>query len=355
MFDTDVYKRIRPALFRMDPERANSLAESYLKFAESLPFLLRPFSTKPHKDKALESDLFGSIASSPVGMAAGFDKNANLIDAACLMGFGFTEIGTVTLEPQKGNDKPRLFRFPKEGSVQNMLGFNNNGSARINAKLSSKAQYPLPVGISIGKGSSTPNEKALYEYSMLAAMLGRHASYIAINLSSPNTQGLRYLENAEFVEDVVKEVKRAALKPVFVKISPDNPVTHIIEIGHAVSEAHGDGIIATNTTRDFTLVSGAKLHGGISGAALRRYSRNALKALYGELGQSVKIISVGGIDSAEEAYARILNGASLVQLYTAMVFEGPGIANKINTGLASLLRKDGYDKVGDAIGAMLRR
>ncbi len=351
----DAYKKIKPVLFKMDPERANSLAEHYMKVAESLPFLLRPFVPKLHNDKSLESDAFGSVASSPIGMAAGFDKNARLINAAHMLGFGFTEIGTVTLEPQEGNDKPRMFRFPKDKSIQNMLGFNNDGAARISARLSGKAQFPLPVGISIGRGRSTPNENALEEYSRLASILGRHASYIAINLSSPNTQSLRELENTEFVLDVIKEVKRIAMKPVLLKISPDSIAKHIIEIGHAVSEAHGDGIIATNTSRDFTLLPGSNRHGGISGDALKRYSRNALKTLYNEFGQSVKIVSVGGIDSAEEVYARILNGASLVQLYTAMVFEGPGIVNRINTGLASLLRKDGYDKLADATGAMLRK
>ncbi|EQD36097.1 Dihydroorotate dehydrogenase, classes 1 and 2, partial [mine drainage metagenome] len=201
----------------------------------------------------------------------------------------------------------------------------------------------------------TPNEAALDDYAELARSLGKYATYVAINLSSPNTEGLRSLETVEFITDVVRTVRSITAKPILVKISPDSPPEHIIEAGHAVVDAGGAGIIATNTTRDFALVSGSKLSGGISGLALRRSSRSALRLLSGELYNRIKIISVGGIDSAEEAYYRILNGASLVQVYTALIFEGPNIANKISRDLASILRRNGYEKVEHAIGAGLNR
>ena len=342
---------IRPLLFKTDPERINAAADVYLRASGILPNLLVPLVEGRRDYEPLRSEAFGMKVDNPVGLAAGFDKNAMLIAPTYNLGFGFTEVGTVTPEPQPGNERPRLFRHPDESSVQNSMGFNNCGEERFARNMSKGMPFKMPVGINFGKNRATPNERALEDYVELAGTLGKFASYIAINLSSPNTPGLRDLENAEFVTDAVRAIRSVSMKPVLVKISPDNPPKHMIEIGHAVADAGGSGIIATNTTRDFTLVPNSNLDGGISGRALRRHSRNALKILSNEMDGRISIISVGGIDSAEEAYYRILNGASLVQVYTAMIFKGPNIANEINKGLAALLRRDGYDRVSQAVGA----
>ena len=348
---TNMYSMIRPLLFKTDPERINAAADACLRASGIFPKLLAPLVNGRRDYEPLHSEAFGMKVENPVGLAAGFDKNARLIRPTYNLGFGFTEVGTVTPEPQRGNERPRLFRYPDAGSVQNRMGFNNCGEERFARNMSKGMPFKMPVGINFGKNRATPNERALEDYVELAGTLGKFASYIAVNLSSPNTPGLRDLENAEFVTDAVRAIRSASMKPVLVKISPDNPPKHMIEIGHAVADAGGSGIIATNTSRDFTLIPNSNLDGGISGRALRRYSRNALKILSNELEGEIGIVSVGGIDSAEEAYYRILNGASLVQVYTAMIFEGPNIANEINKGLAALLRRDGYDKVSQAVGA----
>ncbi|MGC8538071.1 MAG: quinone-dependent dihydroorotate dehydrogenase [Candidatus Micrarchaeia archaeon] len=352
---TNLYNKIRPLLFKTDSERINAAAEAYLHASRFLPSLLFPLVERRFEDQSLHSSALGMKADNPVGLAAGFDKNAVLIRPAYGMGFGFSEVGTVTLKPQRGNEKPRLFRYPDQKSVQNRMGFNGCGMEQFSKNLEKQTPFPMPVGINLGKNKATPKEEALGDYIELAKRLSGYASYIALNLSSPNTPGLRDLENAEFVTDAVGAIRHVTKKPIFVKISPDSTPEHVIEVGHAVADAGGRGIIATNTTRDFTLVSNSKLDGGISGVALRRYSRKTLSILSNEMDGRIMIISVGGIDSAEEAYMRILNGASLVQLYTAMIFEGPNIANSINKGLANLLRRDGYDKVGQAVGAGIGR
>ncbi len=346
------YKTVKPLLFRLDPESAHSIASGYLKAVSAMPFLHKKFLQSNFVNAPeLTQDLFGVKFANPIGLGAGFDKNATLIDGTEALGFGFCEIGTVTPMPQDGNPKPRMFRHVDEQSLQNAMGFNNDGLFKVQQRL--KRAYPaqIPLGINIGKNKNTPQKSALDDYDKLIRALHNLGDYLVINISSPNTPGLRDLQNEQFIRALFERSKSVTTKPILLKIAPDMSANEAIDLCSFAIESGADGIIATNTTIDYSLVKSPKEIGGLSGAVLKEKSFELFEAISKELFSKTTLISVGGIDSAQEAYRRIKAGASLVQIYTALIFKGDRLIGDINRSLIELIRADGYNNITEAIGA----
>jgi dihydroorotate dehydrogenase len=346
------YPTLRRLLFRLDPERSHELALAALRGVAALPSLAERLAARQQvNDPRLAQTLFGRTFRNPVGLAAGFDKDALAIAAMPALGFGFVEVGTVTPRPQPGNPRPRLVRHPEAASLQNALGFNNAGLEELAARLARQRPYPLPVGVNLGKNRATPQEAAIEDYRILVRGLGDLADYLVVNLSSPNTPGLRDLQNEAFVRAVLGEAVRLTATPVLVKLSPDLGEAPAVALALAAVEAGAAGVVATNTTTDYALLPGAREVGGLSGRVLREKSFRLLTALAPALAGRAALISVGGVDSGAEAYRRVRAGAALVQVYTALVYEGPGLARRINQELLALLARDGFGSVGEAVGA----
>ncbi len=345
------YPLLRRLLFRLDPELSHVLALSVLRAVAALPSLA---ARRRVDDPRLAQTVFGRTFPNPVGLAAGFDKDGLAIAAMPALGFGFVEVGTVTPLPQAGNPRPRLFRHAAAASLQNALGFNNAGMAELAARLARRRPHPLPVGINLGKNRATPQEAALDDYRTLVRGLGDLADYLVVNLSSPNTPGLRDLQNEAFVRAVLAEAARLTRTPVLVKLSPDLPAAAAVALALAAVDAGAAGVVASNTTIDYSLLPGSREVGGLSGRVLRERSYRQLQALAPALAGRAVLVSAGGIDSGAEAYRRLRAGASLVQLYTALVYEGPGLARRINRELLALLERDGFRGVSEVVGADLR-
>lgn len=349
MFD---YETLKPWLFKLQPENAHMLAAIGLRSVGYCPPLFNPMISKNFvSHPSLTQELFGRTFLNPVGLAAGFDKNATMIEGTLAMGFGFTEIGTLTPKPQEGNPRPRLWRHIEEESIQNAMGFNNDGLFRISHRLKNIYPFSTPIGVNIGKNKTTSEENALKDYTTLIKALHPYADYIVINISSPNTPGLRDLQNESFISQLFGEAKALTSKPILLKIAPDMSEDQAVALcAHAVLSG-ADGIIATNTTIDYSLVSEPEEMGGLSGEVLRERSFYLFDAIARELYGKTTLISVGGISTPEEAYRRIRAGASLVQLYTSLIFKGPEVVEEINNGLIDLLSRDGYTSITEAIGA----
>lgn len=346
------YQNLKKILFKLDPETAHTLAGFGLRSIAHFPTLLR--CVKDHyfvSHPILQQEIFGKTFQNPVGLGAGFDKNGQYITAMPTMGMGFTEIGTVTPKPQDGNPKPRLFRLIEDNSIQNAMGFNNKGSDYMLQRLKKLYFFDYPMGINIGKNKLTSEGDALNDYELLFRAFKEYGDYIVINISSPNTPGLRDLQNEAFINAIFKMAKEITSQPVLLKIAPDMEPEDAITLCKTAVDAGAAGIIATNTTIDYSLTEHAKDFGGISGALLTEKSYQLFKAIGKELYGKTLLISVGGIDSAEEAYRRIKAGASLVQVYSMLVYRGPVLIKEINEGLIELLQKDGYNHISEAIGA----
>jgi len=346
------YQTLKKLLFKLEPETAHTLAGFGLRAVSLCPPLLRFVSRKYFvTHESLSQHIFGRTFLNPVGLGAGFDKNGQYIKAMPTMGFGFTEIGTVTPKAQAGNAKPRLFRLIEDQSIQNAMGFNNEGSHKMLKRLKKLYFFDYPLGINIGKNKLTTEEDALSDYEKLFSMFSSYGDYIVINISSPNTPGLRDLQNETFINAIFTLGKKLTSKPILLKIAPDMQAKEAIELCNIAVDAGADGIIATNTTIDYALTTHAKDFGGISGALLTEKSYQLFRALGKELYGKTLLISVGGIDSPEEAYRRIKAGASLVQVYSMLVYKGPLLVKEINEGLITLLKEDGYNHMSEAIGA----
>jgi dihydroorotate dehydrogenase len=341
-----VYRLIRPLLFLLPPETAHGLASALLR-ARGGP------GTATGSDPALRQTLWDLEFPNPLGLAAGMDKGEVLAPAWFRLGFGWVEIGTVTPRPQSGNDRPRLFRLVPHRAIVNRMGFNNAGAEAVAERLRRLPPLPGPVCVNLGRNKETPNERAAEDYLAAFRALAPHAHLVSINVSSPNTPGLRALQSelGALVAEVVKARDQLPRRvPVLVKLSPDEPDARLVEMARAAQQAGADGIIATNTTLDRGGVRGharAAEQGGLSGAPLRQRALHVCRLLYRSV--PVPIVGVGGIFTAEDAYARIRAGASLVQIYTALVYEGPGVVRRICAGLAELLRRDGLT-VTQAVG-----
>ncbi len=347
-----IFEKIKPLIYKTDPETAHNIVEAVFKTARRCPLFFNHLINKNFVNSPeLRQKIWGLEFKNPVGVAAGFDKNATMIPAWPVMGFGWGEIGAVTPKPQPGNEKPRSWRWVEHEAVQNAYGFNNDGVEVIKKSLQKIYPFILPIGANIGKNKTTPEENAIEDYKILVKELKDVVDFFVINISSPNTPGLRNLLNAEFISKLFAELKGITSKPVLMKFSPDMEDETIRELAN-LSVLYGcDGIIVTNTTVNYELIDTPVKKGGISGKPLAKRSYEVLKIVANEVFGKVPIVSVGGIDSAEEAYKRIKAGASLLQIYTAIIYKGPGIVKEINEGMIKLLKNDGYTHISEAIGA----
>jgi len=336
---------IRPILFLFDPEKVHYISFSSIKFFSKIGLSGFIKSIFLIEDKRLERELFGLKFKNPVGLAAGFDKNAVLYNELSDFGFGFVEIGTLTPKPQDGNPKKRLFRLKKDHAIINRMGFNNKGVFDAVEKL--KKEHKVLIGGNIGKNKKTPNNEAIKDYLICFDALFDHVDYFVVNVSSPNTPGLRELQDKEPLTALLNELqlenskfserKRSGRKPILLKIAPDLTDSQLLDIIDIVSTTKIDGVIATNTTisRE-NLKSHALLieeAGGLSGEPLKNRSTEVIRFLAEKSNKSFPIIGVGGIHSAEDALEKLEAGADLIQLWTGFVYEGPGLVKKINKAI----------------------
>ncbi|WP_297813389.1 dihydroorotate dehydrogenase (quinone) [uncultured Helicobacter sp.] len=351
------YQTLRPFIFKTNPETAHSIVESVARVSPNIPMLL-PFLSYKNciYDSILAQKIDGMDFYNPVGLAAGFDKNATMIESLCAFGFSHLELGAVTPLAQNGNDKPRLWRHIQEESIQNAMGFNNEGANAVNARLRKLFPFVIPLGVNIGKNKITPQEKAMKDYLSLARDFKQTSDYLSVNLSSPNTPNLRDLQNVNFIKDLLLELCKIYTKPIYLKIAPDLEIDFALSLIEVAINSGAKGIIATNTTSDYSLVSQPQDKGGISGKVLASKSREMLKQISLSLkdkNQKTTLISVGGITDAQEAYIRIRLGANLVQVFSALIFEGPSLIRKINLDLKDLLERDGFNHISEAVGVDL--
>jgi dihydroorotate dehydrogenase len=342
------YTLLRPALFLADPESAHRLSLAALK---AMP---RFGTISAGSAGPLAVSVAGLSFPNPLGMAAGYDKDGEVPDALLGLGFGFAEAGSITPLPQPGNPRPRLFRLVEDRGVINRMGFNNGGAEAAVERLARRLGRPGIVGINIGANKDSSDRIA--DYASLARLMAPLASYLAVNVSSPNTPGLRALQDEAALTallDAVQEARGAKGPPVFLKVAPDLESADIDAIARiAIDKGLGALIVANTTISRPPLKSRhAGEAGGLSGAPLRELAQQRLRDFRKATGAAVPLIGVGGIASAEHAWARIRAGASLVQLYSAMVYEGPGIARTITCGLERLMRRDGFATIAEAVGS----
>lgn len=334
---------IRPFLFLFSPETSHHIVVFLLKMP-GVPFMLALFYN--YKNSKLEKNIFELKFSNPVGLAAGFDKDAKFFDEIANCGFGFIEVGTVTPKPQSGNDKPRLFRLTSDEALINRMGFNNDGVEAMAERLKKRKNFNVIIGGNIGKNKSTANENAIADYEYCFEKLFDHVDYFVVNVSSPNTPGLRELQEKEPLKRILarliqlrdsrlkKQVSRIE-KPLLLKIAPDLSNEQLDDIVEIVRETKIDGVVATNTTisRENLQTPSSRLqtigNGGLSGKPLANRSTEVIRYLYKKSNGSFLIIASGGIHSAKDAIEKLNAGASLVQLYTGFIYEGPGLVKKI--------------------------
>lgn len=336
-----LYSLVRPFIHAFDAEQAHRLTIAALS---PLPPIGRP-----EADAVLETEVAGLRFPNPVGLAAGFDKDAEVPAQMLGLGFGFVEVGTLTPLPQIGNPKPRLFRLAEDGAVINRMGFNNGGQAAAMARLRRITKRSGPIGVNIGANKDAADRIA--DYAAGARAMIDVADYLTVNISSPNTPGLRALQSEAALKDLLAGVLPCP-KPVFLKVAPDLEPDEVDAIGRVAIESGVSAIIVANTTvsRPPLRSRHAGETGGLSGAPLRALALQQLRAFRAATGGRITLIAAGGIADADQAYARIKAGASLVQLYSALVYEGPGLARRIARGLAERLKRDGYTNVADAVG-----
>lgn len=336
----DSYSLIKPLLFKLDAERAHDLTLAGLRLAERYGILptAATLSSQPRQ-------VMGLNFPNPVGLAAGLDKNGAVIDGMAALGFGFIEVGTVTPRPQPGNPKPRLFRLPEAQAVINRFGFNNHGVDQLINNVQA-CKFKGILGINIGKNFDTPNERALDDYLICMQKVYAYASYITVNISSPNTKNLRALQEKEALSHLLAGLKQAQTAlvqqhgkyvPLTLKIAPDLTAEQVVEIADLLLQHQIDGVIATNTTLSRDAVQGlpnSQETGGLSGAPVRLASTSVIKQLTAQLQGALPIIGVGGILSGEDAKQKIEAGASLVQLYSGLIYRGPQLIHEVRTSLA---------------------
>ena len=355
------YRLLRPLLFQLDPERTHDLTIHGLAAMQHLPgagALLKVASGG--KVPSLPVKIMGLEFANPVGLAAGLDKNAECIGALAQFGFGWLEVGTVTPRPQPGNPRPRLFRLPEHAAIINRMGFNNVGLAMFLNNLAS-CEAPCPVGVNIGKNRDTPIERANDDYLDALRTVYPHADYVTVNISSPNTTGLRDLQQGEHLDSLVTALKREQgllaeqhgnYVPIALKVAPDLDDGQIATIAGIVRAHRFDAVIATNTTlARFGVEDHPHAHeaGGLSGRPLKSLSSVVISKLYSHLQGEVPIIGVGGIESPDDAWEKLLAGADAVQIYSALIFRGPGIVREIVTGLAKRVSEAGAATLTDAV------
>lgn len=346
MSDKFLYALARPLLFALDPETAHNLTLPLLRYAANLGIpatINRPVADVRH--------VMGLSFPNAVGLAAGLDKDGDYIDGLSALGFGFIEIGTVTPRPQPGNPRPRMFRLPQAHALINRMGFNNGGVDAFVRNVQSSRFYQEKLGVlglNIGKNADTPMERATDDYLICLDKVYPYASYVTVNISSPNTKNLRQLQQASELDELLTKLKEAQNRladkhghyvPIVLKIAPDLDIEQIRTIADALLRHHMDGVIATNTTITRDAVQGlahANEMGGLSGAPVRELSNRVIRALHQQLGKDIPIIGVGGIFSADDAQAKLDAGASLIQLYTGLVYRGPALVGECARALARM-------------------
>lgn len=344
-------------LRRLPAETAHTLGFGLIHLVGAVPPLRRVLARLLRvRDPALRSTVFGVYFAAPLGLAAGFDKDARAVDAWDALGFGCVEVGTVTAHAQPGNPRPRMFRLPADRAVINRMGFNNHGAGAAADRLRS-SRSGLPVGVNIGKTKMVAAGEATADYVHSARTLGPLADYLVVNVSSPNTPGLRELQAVAALRPLLRAVLAVVSIPVLVKIAPDLSDADVDAVADLAVELGLAGIVATNTTvsRSGLRTGAAEVHaagaGGLSGAPLAPRSLQVLRRLYARVGTELVLVSVGGIETAEDAWERITAGASLVQGYTGFIYAGPCWARNIHRGLAQKLRQRGFTTITQAVGS----
>ena len=379
----NLYRQLRPFLFAGDAEKVHERMLSSVEFISKIPGFL-PLLRKVfvEENPLLRTQLFDKTLNNPIGLAAGFDKDGRIHPALFALGFGFVEIGTVTPHPQKGNPLPRLFRLPEDQAVINRMGFNNQGAWKMAERLVAKTlkiksadadlfevsgDYPANIssgmlGINIGKNKDTTLENATDDYVSALSTLHPFADYFTLNISSPNTKDLRNMQEKEALRILLDSVcaRRDELDrnhsrntPLLVKLAPDLDEDALKNSVRVMQEFSIQGVIATNTTvaRPVLKSKYRTETGGLSGKPLQKRSTEMIRTLFAELGTDIPIIGVGGIFNGADAYEKIKAGAAAVQIYTALIYEGPGLVRKVKAELADLLERDGYKSVSEAVGA----
>ncbi|MDA7787636.1 quinone-dependent dihydroorotate dehydrogenase [Sphingomonadaceae bacterium] len=344
-----IFPLLRPAIHALDPERAHRLTIAALK--------LKPAGSRP-RPGPLSIKLAGLEFPNPVGIAAGFDKDAEVPDAVLGMGFGFAEVGSITPLPQAGNPKPRLFRLSEDRAVINRMGFNNGGGKVALARLEARKAHGGIVGVNIGANKDSDDRIA--DYALMARMMAPVASYLAINISSPNTPGLRALQDESALTGLLDAVIAARddaapenAPPIFLKVAPDLEPADVDAIARIAIDRKLAALIVSNTTIERPDLKSAHRAeaGGLSGAPLKTKALQRMRDFRKATGGQMPLIGVGGISTAEDAWERIRAGASLVQIYSALVYEGPGLARTITRGIGRLMRRDGFDNIEQATGS----
>ena len=378
-----LYHRLRPFLFAGDAEKVHERMLSSIEFSSKIPGFL-PLLRQQflEENPLLRTQLFAKTLKNPIGLAAGFDKDGRIHPALFSLGFGFVEIGTVTPRPQSGNPRPRLFRLQEDQAVINRMGFNNQGAWKMAERLVAKTlkikstdanlfefsgDYPANIasgmlGINIGKNKGTLLDNATEDYVSALSTLHPFAEYFALNISSPNTENLRDLQEKDALRILLDAVcarrdeldrNHSRSTPLLVKLAPDLDENALENSVSVIQEFSIQGVIATNTTVERPELKSTHRAetGGLSGKPLQKRSTAMIRTLFGELGADIPIIGVGGIFNGADAYEKIKAGASAVQIYTALIYEGPGLVRKVKAELVNLLERDGYKSVTEAVGA----
>ncbi len=348
------YGVVRPLLFALPAETAHWGVSRLLRAAQGTPVESVLAARYVVTDDRLAVEAFGESFPNPVGVAAGFDKNGHVPSILASLGFGHVEIGGVTAERQPGNPRPRMFRLREDRGLINRLGFNNDGADRVGERLAEKRPPEVPLGVNIGKSKSTSLADAAEDYAYTYERVADHGDFFVVNVSSPNTPGLRELQDREPLERILTALTDRGASPLLVKLSPDLPKEAVEEALELAAELGLDGVIATNTTTDRPddlRGEHREEEGGLSGKPIEARATEMVRFVAART--DLPVIGVGGVFTAEDAYRKIRAGATLVQLYTGLVYRGPSIARDINEGLLDLLDRDGFDSVADAVGADL--
>ena len=358
-----LYPVVLKAMFLVSPERIHQILARVISVSGKAPglrsLMARLFVID---DAALTNEVFGVRFPAPIGLAAGFDKSASSVNSWGQLGFGFAEIGTITGQAQPGNPTPRLFRLPADRALINRMGFNNPGADAAAPKLAAVRPGPVrvPIGANIGKTKAVPVDDAVADYRHSARTLGPLADFVVVNVSSPNTPGLRDLQAVDSLRPILATVLEVVDKPVLVKIAPDLSDDDVDAVADLAVELGLAGIVATNTTirRDGLTTPSAEVEaigaGGLSGPMVADRSLEVLRRLYGRVGGKVALISVGGIETVDQAWERICAGADLLQVYTGFIYGGPVWLRELHLGLAARLRTEGFASIRDAIGSSTR-
>ena len=349
----NAYDIAKPLLFRLDAETVHSLVHRGLGAVDGTPIARAMARRYVVEDPRLAVETLGQEFPNPVGVAAGFDKNAEVPGSLAAMGFGFVEVGGVTAVPQTGNARPRLFRLREDEALINRMGLNNDGAEVVGERLRN-TDVDVPLGVNVAKSEHVEGEDAPSDYRATYEEVADGGDFFVVNVSCPNSQGFEELQNKDAMTAILSELQAAGASPLLVKLSPDLPEPAAADALSVVEDLDLDGVVAVNTTteRPSSLRSPNQAEtGGLSGKPIEAEATEMVRFAAERV--DVPIVGVGGVSSAEGAYRKIRAGASLVELYTALIYHGPSLARDINTGLLELLERDGFDSIEDAVGADL--